>query len=160
MQIRSMTPFEPATPILDPAVTVESLVNKFRITAKEAAEALDRTDELLFMNNLYQVHVRKIDGREAFGCDIIHLSIRRLDRESIHDWRHLQQIKNELVGPEFEAIEIYPAEDRLVDTANQYHLWVLADPKIRIPLGWDTRMVDAEPLGRARNRPFDKENKT
>jgi len=29
-----------------------------------------------------------------------------------------------IVGEEHEAFEVYPAESRLVDTANQYHLWV------------------------------------
>jgi hypothetical protein len=37
----------------------------------------------------------------------------------VHDWRDLQRIKNQLVGPECEAVELYPAESRKVDTANQ-----------------------------------------
>lgn len=55
----------------------------------------------------------------------VHLSVRRNDRAPIRDWRDLQQVKNDCVGSEREAIEIYPAESRLVDCANQYHLWVL-----------------------------------
>jgi hypothetical protein len=55
----------------------------------------------------------------------VHLSIKRFDRGPVRDWRHLQQIKNEVVGPEAEAFEIFPAESRLVDTANQYHLWAI-----------------------------------
>lgn len=74
----------------------------------------------------------------------------------MHDWRDLQAIKNELVGPEHEAIELYPAESRLVDTANQYHLWVLKDPSQRIPVGWTQRLVmDHDPADTSiRQRPL------
>ena len=65
------------------------------------------------------------------------------DKTAIHDWRHFQEIKNELVSPDCEAIEIYPNEDRLVDTANQYHLFVF--PKnYNLPFGWNTRSVVKE----------------
>src|SRR4051812_15134474 len=47
-----------------------------------------------------------------------------------HDWRHLQRIKNDIAGPEREAIELYPAESRLMDTANEFWLWVA-------PEGWE-----------------------
>jgi hypothetical protein len=71
-------------------------------------------------NNLYTVHVRRTDR-------YVHLSIHRHDRAPARDWRHFQRIKNEIVGPEFEAVEVYPSEARLVDTSNQYHLWVILD---------------------------------
>lgn len=71
-------------------------------------------------NNLYTVHVRRTKR-------LIHLSIHRHDRAPARDWRHFQRIKNEIVGPEYEAVEIYPSEARLVDTSNQYHLWVILD---------------------------------
>jgi hypothetical protein len=67
---------------------------------------------------------------------MVQLSIRRLDRRSIHDWRHLQQIKTDLFGPDAEAVELYPAEGRVVDTANSYHLWVLVEPGTMFPFGW------------------------
>lgn len=44
-----------------------------------------------------------------------------------HDWRHFQRIKNEMAGPEREAVEIYPPESQLVDSANEYWLWVLPE---------------------------------
>ena len=52
--------------------------------------------------------------------DMFWLSIKRRDRAPVHDWRELQQIKNMIVGDEHEGFEVYPAESRLVDTANQY----------------------------------------
>lgn len=88
--------------------------------------------ELVFLNDTYQVNVQPAPRPEH---PFIHLSIKRRDRAPIHDWRDLQAIKNMIVGPEFEAIELYPAESRLVDTANQYHLWVLATGG-RYPVGF------------------------
>jgi hypothetical protein len=35
----------------------------------------------------------------------------------------LQWIKNDVLGENVEAFEIFPAEGRLVDTVNAYHLW-------------------------------------
>ena len=66
---------------------------------------------------------------------MIHLSIKEHDRGTRHDWRDFQRIKNEIVGPEHEALELYPAESRLVDTANQFHIFVLANPEIVLPFG-------------------------
>ena len=86
---------------------------------------------------------------------MVHLSIKRNDRQSIHDWRDLQRIKNELFGPEYEAIELYPAESRLVDEANQYHLWVIADESVKFPFGFADRIVAEKPGLGAVQRPFE-----
>ena len=56
--------------------------------------------------------------------DYLHLWIRNKSSTDI-SWREKQRIKNELVGKERVAIEVYPPEEELVDTANMYHLWVL-----------------------------------
>jgi hypothetical protein len=85
-----------------------------------------------------------------------HLSIKDHDRSARHDWRDLQRIKNELVGPEYEAIEIYPAESRLVDTCNQYHLYVFKT--WRPPMGFSSRLVaDGKSAfaPKAEQRPFE-----
>jgi len=87
-------------------------------------------------NDLYQVQVRRLDS------NLVHLNIRRIDGAAmVRDWRHFQQIKNELLGEECEAIELYPAESRKVDTSNKYHLWGVADPEYRFPIGFDDRDV-------------------
>ena len=49
-------------------------------------------------------------------------------------WSEKQQIKDELFGKNRVAVEVYPTEDRLVDTADVYHLWVF-DKKFRLPFG-------------------------
>lgn len=89
-----------------------------------------------WVNDLYQVEVRRYpDERMA------HINIRRRDGWPGRDWRHFQQIKNEICGPECEAIELYPAESRLVDTSNKYHLWASLDPEFRFPVGFPSRDV-------------------
>lgn len=77
----------------------------------------------LWSNREYEVFVRRLEPARGRG-GALHLSIKRYDRDAIHDWRHLQSIKNEVAGSEREAIELFPAESRLVDGANQTHLWV------------------------------------
>lgn len=63
----------------------------------------------------------------VFEDTSMHLTFKRNDRAAVRDWRHFQAIKNEVAGPEREAIEIYPPESELVDAANEYHLWVLPE---------------------------------
>jgi hypothetical protein len=92
-----------------------------------------------YINDLYMVQIDKQPPS-------IHLIIQRLDGQTCKEWSHFQKIKNELVGPEFEAVELYPADSRLVDTRNEYHLWVLADPTKRLPFGYDNRLVWDTPL--------------
>ena len=100
-----------------------------------------------YINNKYQVNVYKNEKadfmvlQENLKGKMTYLSIKRLDKQSIHDWRELMDIKNELTSPEQEAVEIYPAEWRRVDTANQYHLFVF--PKDFPPaFGYLERLVD------------------
>jgi hypothetical protein len=93
----------------------------------------------VFVNNLYRVQVRP-EG--AF----IHLSVTRLDGQPSKDWYHFQQIKNEIVGPQYEAVELFPSESRLVDMDNEYHIWVNADPNFRFPFGYARRHVVGKPL--------------
>lgn len=89
----------------------------------------------LHENSLYQV-VRREYPDGPFGA-YVHLTIRSRDGAPRHDWRDFQRIKNELVGEDAEGMELYPAECRLVDTANHYHLWVF--PTYRFPLGMSDR---------------------
>jgi hypothetical protein len=52
------------------------------------------------------------------------LSIRRNDRAAECDWRILMRIKNEICGEDREAVQLFPGLRRVVDTANQYFLFV------------------------------------
>jgi hypothetical protein len=92
-------------------------------TPDDIRAAVEAEDEL-WTNRTYQCAVFHLDPVAGpFGP--LHLSIKRRDKKVIHDWRDLQNIKNDVAGRQREAAELYPAENRLVDTANQYHLWVL-----------------------------------
>lgn len=51
------------------------------------------------------------------------LSYHQRDRAPVRDWRIGQRVKNELCGPDWEAVELYPAEDRLMDVANESWLF-------------------------------------
>jgi len=72
-----------------------------------------------YQNGLFSVLLReRPDGW-------IELGIRARHGGPVRDWTSLQRVKNELVGPEREALELFPRESRLVDLCNESHLWVL-----------------------------------
>jgi hypothetical protein len=112
---------------------------------------MDRPDTdgwRMYQNNVYTVLREELDG------GLTHLSIRRNDRHWARDWRHFQRIKNEILGPEREAMELYPAESRLVDEANQFHLWCPPEGH-QISAGYETPDVHGPMLGSgSRQRPF------
>jgi len=97
------------------------------------------TGAVYLRNNHYQVDLRVMESKEPFGR-VVWLSIKRNDRKTIHDWRDLQRIKTEVLGAEIEAIELYPAESRHVDTSNQYCLWCFMDG-YRFPYGYQERLL-------------------
>jgi len=51
------------------------------------------------------------------------LGITHVSETARHDWRDLQRVKNDLVGEEWEGVELYPSESRLVDPSNRFYLW-------------------------------------
>lgn len=107
--------------------------------AQQMAQQVDDAMDEVWVNDAYECQVRYLDkplGREGG----IHLSIKLKSRDPIRDWRHLQSIKNEVAGPEREAFELYPRESRLVDTSNQFHLWVLP-ANMELPMGYTERIV-------------------
>jgi hypothetical protein len=112
----------------------------------------------VWMNRLYQVvvyPVPKVPGFEDWP-EMVHLCIKRRDKSPARDWRHFQRIKNELVGPECEGVELYPAESRMVDTANQYHMFVLKGAANRFPFGFNERVVSEGNVIGSKQRPFER----
>jgi len=99
-------------------------------------------NETIWVNDKYIVHKRTdIPLVDNEGILMTHLSIRNNDNTADHDWREMQYIKNELVGEENEGFELYPRESRLVDTANQFHIWVFQDISKGLPIGFNQRLV-------------------
>ena len=78
--------------------------------------------ERCWLNNRYSVQhsIYVCDG--AWG-EVDHLWIRRHDGEPSRSWADLQRIKDELLGVDRVALEVFPAAAALVDSANMYHLW-------------------------------------
>jgi hypothetical protein len=107
-----------------------------------------------FRNNKYYVVVETLSPQGLSGE--LHLTITRNDKSAAHDWREFQRIKNELCGPEREACELYPAQSRLYDTANTFHLWVMAEGD-RVPVGYNFQTVldfDVAATLNIKQRPF------
>jgi hypothetical protein len=111
------------------------------------AALLKELNAEIWINKHYQVAVYR--GKEA--DELVHidelkgrcmwLSIKRRDKKPVNNWQDFQTIKNVLAGEDCDAIQIYPAERHLVNTANQYHLICLpADEEL--PFGWKKRMVN------------------
>lgn len=146
------TPIEP-TPEGREAMILD-MMSIGKVSREDAERAYAHSLEgRIVKSSKYQVTI--FDAPNGFkDLDMVHLSIKRIDREPIHDWRDLQTIKNILVGEECEAIEVYPAESRLVDSANQYHLWAFTSSEVRVPVGFGERLVDEKPIGQSTQRPF------
>jgi hypothetical protein len=68
---------------------------------------------------------------------------------AIRNWRHFQQMKNEIAGAEREGLELFPREGRLADNANQYHLWVMP-AGMEVPIGWPDRASSSSATRRSR----------
>ena len=66
-----------------------------------------------------------------------HLRVWRHDGRGGIPWDDLQAIKNEMLGEDVMAIELYPPQSAVVDEANIRHLWVV--PEGCIPFGLDCR---------------------
>lgn len=152
-----LRPFGLATPIAKTEEDILAMARNFalpgyspeEIEAHVRAEIEDNARWPIFMNGRtarsYQVQLRWSLEAQTFPATSlparnipasVHISIKRIDKAPVHDWRHFQEIKNMLIGPEFEAVELYPAEDRVVDTANQYHLWAFGDVRMVAGLGF------------------------
>ena len=117
------------------AIFVEEAMRVYSVSREEAIAMLTRYDAKCeyWRNDLYQVQTRRFYN-ENFKEEMMHLNIRRIDGAAIFDWRHRQLIKNQLAGEECEAFEVYPAESRLSDTSNKYHLFAFTNPKVRLPV--------------------------
>jgi hypothetical protein len=115
-------------------------------------------NDVIYINSRYQVNMRRGVAPSPFG-KYIELSIKTRDKMAFHDWRDFQRIKNELVGPEYEGIELYPSESRLVDTANQFFMFVFKPqfPGNHFPFGFTTRLLASEGTMGSSQRPFEVE---
>jgi len=75
------------------------------------------------LRECYESHLYYVEAYRYKG-HIRQIMIRRHDWGPVFDWRDIQAIKNRIAGPEAEAIELFPAESRVVDNQNWRHLWL------------------------------------
>lgn len=73
------------------------------------------------------------------GGPYYRIGISSLDETARHDWRDFQEIKNDIAGVEWEAVELYPAEERKVDPSNRFYLWCV--PRGVFTFGFEHRKV-------------------
>jgi hypothetical protein len=138
----------------------------FPIPDEQALEIIQRqydVHEEIWKNSRYTVQVDRQHQVPEGWPAMIELSIKRNDQEvpGVERWRDFLRIKNELVGEAHEAVELYPADGptgRVVDSANQAYLYVLADPTRRFPFGFQTGLrVGPREGSLSRQRPFEEE---
>jgi hypothetical protein len=91
--------------------------------------------DAVYTDETFIVERHHVLGSRPFEFRIV---VHRRDKRPIGDWRTLQDAKNQVVGPEREAIQVFPPESEVTDTVNHYHLWVFKPeygPGVRIESG-------------------------
>lgn len=72
-----------------------------------------------------ELRIQVLDVLTVWG-EAQHLVIERIDGKPIcRDWDWLQRIKNECLGEDVLAVEVFPPSDMVVDEVNRRHLWTL-----------------------------------
>lgn len=92
----------------------------------------------VWTNQYYTATCRKYpEGWEFGGGAWARIGIYCENGQPLHDFRDMQRIKNDLVGAEWEGIELFPSESRLVDPSNYYILYCAPS----IPIGIARRNI-------------------
>lgn len=128
------------------------------LTGKPAS---DPSAHEVWGNDRYLVHLRRLEPIAEGAPPMVHLSIHDVERSVNRDYRDFMRIKNQLVGEHCWGYECLPDVDHEVDTSNQFHIWVIAEPGCHAPWGFfDGRIVMTPEQLAALNpgavqRPFD-----
>lgn len=97
-----------------------------------------------WQNKKYHVFISKELGCIPPFGEVVHLWIiahvlNGYDSK-LHIWADFQRIKNELLGAEWEGVEIYPAEADKVNEADMYHLFCWKSDAFKLPF-WDAEKI-------------------
>lgn len=60
-----------------------------------------------------------------FGHEVARLGIANADQSARRDWREFMAIKRDVLGPDWEAIELYPHDGRVIDPSNYFILYAI-----------------------------------
>ena len=99
------------------------------------SERLSRAGQFVaFANTRYAATCRPVEIRMG-GLPVraIRLGIQLADQSARHDWRELQRLKNELLGPDWTGIELFPSEAHRNDSSNYWLLWCWPPPNVGRP---------------------------
>jgi hypothetical protein len=155
MPIENVGPAEP----LKPREVIAKMM-RLGMTRKQAKHEYRRLKRLEWWgNDRYSVGVDRDSELHGFGPSVrcVHVSFHLRDRAPVSDWRECQEIKNAVLGAEAEAIMLYPAESRVIDTANEFHLWACFDrasgEPMTMPVGWRAGLKTSDSREGAVQRP-------
>ena len=154
-RLPAWTPFEQVD-FAPSEASVSRYMDFYGVSHEEALAALSKD---VFQNSRYQVSRVTAPSPENCNGAFVQLSIQRLDGEPVgpERYRDFMRIKDELVGHEHEAVEIYPRRSQEIDAANTYHLWVEVTGRRPFAFGFRAgRWVFREsPRSGRKQRPFD-----
>jgi hypothetical protein len=100
-----------------------------------------RDDILVYQNSRYWVNVRFLHAKDSSIPAIMHITVCRRDRCQLVPFRDVMRMKRELFHPEIELVELFPAESRLADAANDYHYWGVWSTDYKFTIGYQNRIV-------------------
>jgi len=119
---------------LDPAVARENL--------GVLVERVWRNDRCMVLAHSLPSALFK--DHEGQAIMIMHLAMVGTKDRTDLTWDEAQRAKTELLGADIEAIELYPAADRVMEGLTERHLW--AFPKgMKFPLGFVPQNVRVRP---------------
>jgi hypothetical protein len=112
-------------------------------------------------NKWYNVSVRRYtSGFPVGGGPYVIVGLTHISERAVHDWRDMQCIKNDICGEEWEGVELYPAESRLIDPSNRFYLWCVPLGVLTWGLNIPGRRVLTMGESIAPQRPFPHESGT
>lgn len=114
-----------------------------RLAAYRAAGLPDPSDEsymdecTAFFNSRYCVLIHDAPATSASPA-LWHVMIQRRDGQppGPERYKDFMRVRDELVGEEHEALEMYPRRSREIDAANVYHLWVVQSDADEFSVGF------------------------
>lgn len=126
-------------PIIDDGLSDRQRARSFMRSAKLAGQTMTFGEAMKLVER--DTRDRNV-GNEVYAVAVgddfapwVHLSWKRHDKAAIRYWSHVLSMKDQIVGRDVEALELFPSEARLVDTANQFHLFACPPAEWQIPFG-------------------------